>query len=255
MSFTQSGNKLRHIRQQHSNNPSCFTCPECSEGFTSKENMKLHLETVCAEVKPSFKCLFCSASYTRNKDRQSHMRKVHGRICRDEDINLLLHLQHLSEESDCKDEWVFVESRPVEVGEHNICPCGQTGIKNYFFLENRLNGNRTYVGSACIGNIDPRVGKVISYFQHILSNLPIRGTYEGNAGKGLQAFSVGQNTKLVTGAEGDVKYLNPQVTKSEDGKGKVLVKYLKPDTLMQGQSYALRLKAKYVQGRLTFTAV
>ena len=57
------------------------------------------------------------------------MRRVHGRICREQDINLLLHLQHLSEEPDCKDEWMFVESRPIEADEHHICPCGQNNIQ------------------------------------------------------------------------------------------------------------------------------
>ena len=87
------------------------------------------------------------------------MRKVHGRICREQEINLFLDLQHLSEEPDCKDEWMFVESRPLETDEHNICPCGQIDIKAYFFLENKINGNRTFVGSTCIENIDPRVVK------------------------------------------------------------------------------------------------
>ena len=66
------------------------------------------------------------------------MRKVHGRICREQDINLFLHLQHLSEEEeDFQGEWMFVESRPIEADEHNICPCGQKGIQAYFFWGTR----------------------------------------------------------------------------------------------------------------------
>ena len=254
MSFSYSDSKLRHIRQQHSNNPPRFTCPECGEGFTAKRNMKLHLATVCAEVKPCYNCWFCSASYTRKSDRQTHVRRVHGGLYHEQDINLLLHLQHLSEESDCKAEWMFVESRPIKSGEHNICPCGQTGIKNYFFLENKLNGNRTYVGSACIGNIDPRVGKVIAYFQYILVH-PIEGSFVENVSEGFQKFTVRSNTTLVKGADKIVKHLNPQVSCNLKGEWEVLVKYSKPDTLIQGQTYALRLKVKYVQGQLTFTAV
>jgi len=64
------------------------------------------------------------------------MRRVHGRICREQDMNLHLHLQHLSEGDDFQDEWVFVESRPIEPGEHDVCPCGQTPIQSYFFIEN-----------------------------------------------------------------------------------------------------------------------
>lgn len=182
------------------------------------------------------------------------MRNVHGCVCREQDINLLLHLQHLSEEPCCKDEWMFIESRPIEVGEHHICPCGQTTIHSYFFLENKINGNRTFVGSTCIEKIDPRVGEVIAYFQHILCH-PIHGSYVGDDHHGLQTFTVMPNTTLGKGADTVVKYLNPQVIKTEDGTSQVLVKYPKPETLVQGQTYELRLNAKYVGGLLTFTAL
>ena len=216
--------------------------------------MNVHLETVCAEVEPAYICVFCTARFTRENNRQRHMRKVHGFGCDEEDVNLLLHLQHLSEERDCKDEWMFVESRPIDVGEHNICPCGQTGIKNYFFLENRINGNRTFVGSACIENIDSRAGKVIAYFEYILTH-PIEGTFVENVSEGFQKFIVKPHTVLVKGADNIIKHLNPQLFKTLDGQWHVLVKYPKPETLIQGQSYELCLKAKYVQGQLTFTAV
>ena len=255
LSFTQLGNKHRHIRQHHSNKPPWFTCPECNQGFTTKHNRNLHLETVCAEVKPCYKCWLCNARFTRHHNRQRHMRRVHGRICREEEINLLLHLQHLSEEPSCKDEWTFVESRPVKVGEHNKSPCGQNDIQSYFFLENKINGNRTFVGSTCIENIDPHVGDVIGYFQYILRRPPIHGTFDGNDSSGLQKFTVKSNTVLVTGADTTVNHLNPQVIKTKEGERQVLVKYTKPETLIQGQSYELCLKAKYVRGQLTFTAV
>ena len=243
----------RHVQQQHSKTPLRFTCPECNRVFTSKQSMKLHLETVCAEVKPCFRCFFCNASFTRQDCRQRHMRTVHGRICREHDINLLLHLQHLSEEQHCKNEWMFVESRPIEEKEHKICPCGQTKIQAYFFLENKINGNRTFVGSTCIEKIDPRVGKVISYFDYILKE-DIHGTYQGNNDEGLQKFTVKSNTVLVTGSE-IVKHLNPQITKNLKNEYEVLLKYPRPETLIQGQTYHLRLKAKYVRGQLTFTAL
>ena len=169
-------------------------------------------------------------------------------------MNLLLHLQRLSEEPECTNEWLFVESRPIDDGEHNICPCGQTGIDNYFFLENKINGNRTYVGSTCITSIDPRVGKVIAYFHYIVAH-PIEGVFVDNVSEGFQKFIVKPHTVLVTGADHSVKHLNPQVFNTLDGQWYVLVKYPHPETLVQGQSYDLRLKAKYVQGQLTFTVV
>ena len=201
------------------------------------------------------------------------MRKVHGRFCREQDTNLLLHLQHLSEELDCKDEWMFVESRSIEEYGQHICLCGQTEIENYFFLENKINGNRTYVGSECIENIDSQVGKVVAYFQYILAR-PIEGKYVGTIEGGLELFAVSPNTNLVTGSKNIVNHVNPQVVKNggekwealvkhlnpqlmKDLKVKygVLVKYSKPETLVQGQSYTLRLKASYMRGELTFTAV
>ena len=181
------------------------------------------------------------------------MRKVHGRVCREQDINLQLHLQHLSEEEDFQGEWMFVESRPIKVDEPKICPCGQTHIKSYFFLENRFNGNRTFVGSSCIENIDPRVSKVIAYFEYILIH-PIEGSYQGENDEGLQRFTVKSNTLLVKDSD-VVNHLNPQVTKTLENKHEVLVKHPRSETLIQGQTYDLRLKAKYVRGQLTFTAL
>ena len=242
-----------HIQQQHSKNPQRFTCPKCNQVFTRKERMKIHLETVCAEVKPCYKCVFCNASFTRQDNRQRHMRRVHGYICREQDINLFLHLQHLSEEEDFQGEWMFVESRPIEADKHNICPCGQTTIQAYFFVENKINGNRTFVGSMCIENIDPRVNTVIAYFNHILHRA-IQGKYKGEDSQGLQRFTVKSNTILVDRLH-VVKHLNPQVTRNLKNECEVLVKYPKPETLIEGQSYPLKLKAKYVRGQLTFTAL
>ena len=113
LTFNYKCNLKRHVQQQHSKNPQRFTCPKCNQVFTRKQSMKLHLETVCAEVKPCYKCVFCNASFTRQDNRQRHMRCVHGYICREQDINLFLHLQHLSEEEDFQGEWMFVESRPI----------------------------------------------------------------------------------------------------------------------------------------------
>ena len=254
LSFTRQDNLQWHVQQQHSNTPQRFTCPECGKGFTSKQGMNKHLETVCAEVKPAYICVFCGAQFTWERSRRTHMRNVHGFGCDEEDVNLLLHLNRLSDEPGCKDEWMFVESRPIDVGEHNICPCGQTGINNYFFLENKINGNRTYVGSACIANIDSRAGKVIAYFEYILTH-PIEGTFVENVSEGFHKFIVKPHTVLVKGADTIIKHLNPLVSCNLQGDNEVLVKYSKPETLIPRQSYKLKLKAKYVQGQLTFTAV
>ena len=70
--------------------------------------------------------LMKNLALTAGTARQDHMRCVRGRICREREVNLYLHLQHLSEEKNCKNEWQFAESRPIEHGEHNVCLCGQT---------------------------------------------------------------------------------------------------------------------------------
>ena len=161
---------LRHVRQQHWSNPLRFPCMICDKVLTSAQNLTLHMKTAHADEKPCFDCWFCNATFTRQNARQDHMRRVHARICREREVNLYLHLQHLSEEKNFKNEWQFAESRPIEHGEHNVCPCGQTHIESYFFVENKWNGNRTFVGSDCVTNVDPKAAAVIGYFKHILEN-------------------------------------------------------------------------------------
>ena len=253
LSFSQSQDKHRHVRQQHSKTPDRFPCTFCGKVFTSKQSWKLHLETVHVEEKPRFQCRYCNAVFSWKTNRQNHMRDVHGRVCREQDANLQIHLQHLSEGDEIQNEWMFVESRPIEPGEHNICNCGQTEISSYFFVENKINDNRTFVGSDCIRNIDPRVGAVIAYFKHILEK-GMHGEYKGQGSRGLQRFQVESNTVLVQRMFA-VQHLNPQVIKTEAGKWEVLVKNSGPVMLMEGHKYFLKLKAKYRQGQLTFTAL
>ena len=96
-----------------------------SKVLTSAQSLTLHMKTAHADEKPCFDCWYCNATFTRQNARQDHMRRVHGRICREREVNLYLHLQHLSEEKNFKNEWQFAESRPIEHGEHNVCLCGQ----------------------------------------------------------------------------------------------------------------------------------
>ena len=44
----------------------------------------------------------------------------HGRMCLEQEVNLQLHLLHLSEENDFQNEWMFVESRPIQPDEHEV---------------------------------------------------------------------------------------------------------------------------------------
>ena len=52
-----------------------------------------------------------------------------------------------------------------------------------------------------------------------------------------------------------VKHLNPQITETLENKHEVLVKHPRSETLIEGQTYDLRLKAKYVRGQLTYKAL
>lgn len=133
-------------------------------------------------TKPRYKCWYCNATFTRNYNRQIHKRRDHGRICPEQEANLQLHLEHLSESDDFQNEWMFVESRPIKPDEHNVCPFGQAPIHSYFFLENKFNGNRTFVGSTCLGNIDPKANAVIDYFKHILEK-DVQGTRQSRSTK------------------------------------------------------------------------
>ncbi len=48
-----------------------------------------------------------------------------------------------------KQEWTLIGIEVSEEFDH--CPCGQQ-IKEHCYLQNRLNGNTTYVGSVCVNN-------------------------------------------------------------------------------------------------------
>ena len=65
----------------------------------------------------------------------------------------------------------------------------------FLLLENKINGNRTFVGSECIRNIDPKAAAVIGYFKHILEN-EVQGIYKGQDNQGIQTFTVKSNTIL-----------------------------------------------------------
>ena len=206
------------------------------------------MKTVHAVVKPSFQCEYCKANFTRKSNRQMHMRAAHGRICRERNINLLLHLRPLSHNPDCRDEWMFVKSRLPKAGDTRICPCGQTGIEAYYFLKNEKTNNQTFVGSTCIRHIDPRVGLVIAYFERLLRH-STQGIYRGVDREGQRWFQVRSDTTLVKGAITTVKHLNPPVVRHD---GKCYVKVKDPRVLppLIGHTYELWLQADYDQRHL-----
>ena len=52
-----------------------------------------------------------------------------------------------------------------------------------------------------------------------------------------------------------VEHLNPQVTRNLESEWEVSMIYPQAETLIVGQTYFLKLKAKYKQAQLTFTAL
>lgn len=110
---------------------------------------------------------------------------------------------------------MFVESRPIQPGEHNICPCGQTPIQTSFWKTNGTEIELLWV---------------------------------------LNAYTINSNTTLVRRLP-TVEHLNPPLIRNTEGQWEVSVMSPKTETLDQGQSYLLRLKAKYNQGSLSLTVV
>ena len=94
---------------------------------------------------------------------------------------------------------------------------------------------------------------MIYYFKHILEN-GVQGIYKGQDNKGLQTFTVKAVTTLVQRLH-LVEHLSPPLIKNLDWRWEVSVIYPKAECLLIGKSYSLRLKAKYVRGQLTFTAL
>ena len=94
---------------------------------------------------------------------------------------------------------------------------------------------------------------MIGYFKHILENT-VKGTYKGQDERGLQRFAVRANTRLVQRLH-VVEHLHPQVTRNPESEWEVVVVYPKAETLIVDKAYSLKLKAKYKQGQLTFTAL
>ena len=72
--------------------------------------------------------------------------------------------------------------------------------------------------------------------------------------EGLHRFAVRTNTTLVQRLH-IVDHLHPQVTRNPESEWEVVVVYAEVETLIVGKTYSLKLKAKYKQGQLTFTAL
>lgn len=77
----------------------------------------------------------------------------------------ILPLSNSQEFQTAKNEWRLVG---VEINEDwDNCPCGQA-IKELCYIENQLNGNRTYVGNVCVNRfIGIETGNLFSGLKRI----------------------------------------------------------------------------------------
>ena len=182
--------------------------------------------------------------------RQKQTRNINGRKL---NVNLHCHLQSLSEKWDFMNEWQLVESRPIQPGEDNTCPCGRSRLSLYFIIENKINGNRTFVGSSCIRNVIPQSDEMIDYFKYLMER-GVYGLYRGQDNQGLQRFEFSPFT-VITQRLPIVQHLNPPINQTGANTWEVKVKYLKPGTLEEGKIYWFKVKMKYHQGQLTFSTM
>lgn len=85
--------------------------------------------------------------------------------------NLKAHILPLSNAQDffsAKDEWKLIDVEMRE--EFDSCPCGQP-IKELCYIENQLNGNKTYVGNVCINRfIGIETGNLFTGLKRIASD-------------------------------------------------------------------------------------
>ena len=94
---------------------------------------------------------------------------------------------------------------------------------------------------------------VVRHLYKLTSFCNINGT-EIELLRVVNAFTINSNTTLVHRLP-TVEHLNPPLIRNTEGQWEVSVMSPKTETLDQGQSYLLRLKAKYNQGSLSLTVV
>lgn len=120
-------------------------------------------------------------------------------------------------------------------------------------IENKINGNRTFVGSECMDNIDPKAKEVNYYIRRLLYQ-GLQGTYRGMTRNDLVLFSVDSSSGFVKYLP-TVKHLNPPVTRNMEGRWYISINFPKENTMVYGKKYKIHLKTEYKGGRLRFTAV
>ena len=111
------------------------------------------MQTTHTDSSQRFCCKYCAARFKWKSTLGSYIKGNHRCILTANDrlVNWQQHLRRLSDETEfVENEWTFVKVEPVGEEETGLCPCGQTGLKNYFMIRHKRTGNMTRVGSKCM---------------------------------------------------------------------------------------------------------
>ena len=73
--------------------------------------------------------------------------------------------------------WKFIRSEDTGKAESS-CPCGKVGLRYLMFIEHKVTGQETRVGSDCIKIFEEKLQSVMQVADRLLRN-GLKGTFEG----------------------------------------------------------------------------
>ena len=231
LTFARPYHKHRHVRQPHSNNPLRFPCTICRMFLTTVHSLSVHMETVHAFQKPCYLCWLCSATFTRKTHRQTHTRRVHGRRCREGKINLQLNSTW----------WTKRLSMRLD------------NYTNLLLYRKQMEWKSNFCGFWMHWKHWSQSRKRDLLFQVYCTSWSARDLQ--GWGREWSADIYNQFNTTAIRHLPTVENLNPPLIRNTASQWEVSVMSPKRETLDQGQSYLLRLKAKYVRGSLNLTVV
>ena len=217
--FTLKGNWQRHVKQKHATmRPSRVQCSYCPMTFSRKANCERHVKQKHSFMR-AFQVQFpyCVATFTEKESCERHVNHKHSteegdkqtedklrfdsihssRIPWNHNWEARLHsrLLSLSDGKDFMEQWRFIRSIDTHSYESS-CPCGKREIRYLYFIQNRFNGNMTFVGSECRKLFKKELSNVIYYFWYLISH-GVRGKFVGEGTNGRQRFKLNVKTNLV----------------------------------------------------------
>eukprot|EP00112_Aurelia_sp_Birch-Aquarium-sp1_P013936 Seg2980.3 transcript_id=Seg2980.3/GoldUCD/mRNA.D3Y31 product="hypothetical protein" protein_id=Seg2980.3/GoldUCD/D3Y31 len=73
--------------------------------------------------------------------------------------------------------WKFIRTEDTSKAE-SACPCGRVGIRYLMFIEHKVTGQETHVGSDCIKIFEDKLQKVMQVADRLLRT-GLKGTFKG----------------------------------------------------------------------------